>query len=112
MKPVLIIWKDAHAATETWTDIDDVEDNEPYIVNSVGIFLAIGAGGKKGHVSICQSFTQDRFVDAVLHIPKKMVIKVVDLSSEGEPNGEAAAETRDPRNHGISEAIIAPRFRG
>ena len=112
MTPALIIWKDAHAATETWTSIDDIEVGEPYLVNSVGYLLPIGAGGKKGHISLCQSLTQDRFVDAVLHIPKKMVVKVIHLSLEGENDGEATSETGNPRNLNFPEAFISPRLRG
>ena len=82
MKPVLVIWNDAHGGTFTWERIEDLVDDEPYRVQSVGYLLPPKAGGKRGHVSIAQSWSTDECVDSVLHIPTKMVVKVVVLSEE------------------------------
>jgi hypothetical protein len=82
MKPVLIRWKDAHSATETWTLLDDLTDDDPYIVESVGWLLERGKGQKAKHISIAQSATPDSHVDSVLHIPKKMVLEIVYLEAE------------------------------
>jgi hypothetical protein len=82
MKPVLVIWNDAHAGTGTWEFIEDLVDNEPYQVKSVGFLLAPKAGNKRGHVSITQSWSADGCVDSVLHIPAKMVVRVINLAEE------------------------------
>ena len=82
MKPVLVIWNDAHAGTSQWERIEDLVDDEPYEVKSVGFLLAPKAGGKRGHVSVTQSWTPDGCVDSVLHIPAKMVVRVIKLAEE------------------------------
>jgi hypothetical protein len=82
MKPVLVIWNDAHAGTTTWERIEDLVDNEPYEVKSVGFLMTTKAGGKRSHVSITQSWSADGCVDSVLHIPAKMVVRVIDLAEE------------------------------
>ena len=66
MKPVLVIWNDAHAGTSTWERIEDLVDNEPYEVKSVGFLMTTKAGGKRSHVSITQSWSADSCVDSVL----------------------------------------------
>jgi len=83
MKPVKVIWKDAHSDADGWTDLDDLErDHEPYIVQSVGLLLFPGRGQKRKHISLAQSLTIDGHVDSVLHIPKPMVLEVVNLTPE------------------------------
>jgi hypothetical protein len=82
MKPVLVIWNDAHAGTTTWERIEDLVDNEPYEVKSVGFLMTTKAGGKRSHVSITQSWSADGCVDSVLHIPAKMVVRVINLAEE------------------------------
>lgn len=83
MKPVLIRWKDAHSATETWTHLDDLTDHDPYIVESVGWLLERGRGQKSKHISMAQSSTPDSHVDSVLHIPRKMVVEIIELETKG-----------------------------
>ena len=56
MKPVLVIWNDAHAGTTQWERIEDLVDNDPYEVKSVGFLMTTKAGGKRNHVSITQSW--------------------------------------------------------
>ena len=82
MKPVLVIWNDAHAGTSTWERIEDLVDNDPYEVKSVGFLMSTKAGGKRNHVSITQSWSADSCVDSVLHIPAKMVVRVINLAEE------------------------------
>jgi len=63
---------DAHAATETWTPLSDI-DQEPCMVLSCGFLLAVEQGGKPDHVTIYQSKTESDDVDGVLCIPVAMV---------------------------------------
>lgn len=79
VKPVLVIWHDAHAGTSQWTRLDEMEDDGPYEVRSIGFLLDKRSGGKAKHVSITQSWTAEACVDSVLHIPVKMVQKVIYL---------------------------------
>lgn len=80
MNYVCVIWHDAHAAAHGWESIEELQDNEPYVVRSVGVLLAKDQGAKRGHVSIAQSFSADNHIDSVLHIPKKMVQKTIKLT--------------------------------
>jgi hypothetical protein len=103
MKPVLVIWNDAHAGTSTWERIEDLMDNEPYEVKSVGFLMTTKAGGKRSHVSITQSWSADGCVDSVLHIPAKMVVRVINLAEETYEhlnkigtNSPALPEARNP----------------
>jgi hypothetical protein len=79
VKPVLVIWHDAHAGTSQWTRLDEMEDDGPYEVRSIGFLLDKRSGGKAKHVSITQSWTPEACVDSVLHIPVKMVQQVIYL---------------------------------
>jgi len=63
---------DAHAATETWTALDNI-DQDPCMVLSCGFLLAVEQGGKPDHVTIYQSKTDSDDVDGVLCIPVAMV---------------------------------------
>jgi hypothetical protein len=69
---VMVTWMDAHAATETWTPLDDI-DQDPCIVVSCGFLLTVEQGGKPDHVTIYQSKTDNDDVDGVLCIPVAMV---------------------------------------
>lgn len=80
MKYVCVIWHDAHAAAHGWEAVEELRDNEPYVVRSVGMLLDKNQGAKRGHVSIAQSLSTDDHVDSVLHIPKKMVQKTITLT--------------------------------
>lgn len=75
---VELVWHDAHAVTDSWTSVDDI-DNAPVEVRSVGWLLA---GAKPGHVVIAQSriIDQDE-VDNVLAVPKGMVRRMNVLHS-------------------------------
>lgn len=102
MKPVVVVWKDAHADCEGWSTLEDIDD-EPYIVRSIGFMLEKDRGKKKGHVSIAQSVSEDNMIDSVLHIPKRMVISLAVLNTERESDGEAADEKGSSGNHRISK---------
>jgi hypothetical protein len=69
---VMVTWTDAHAATETWTPLSEL-DQEPCIVTSCGFLLAVEQGGKPDHVTIYQSKTESDDVDGVLCVPVAMV---------------------------------------
>jgi hypothetical protein len=66
---VEIVWHDAHALTDSWIELDDLDD-EPCVVVSVGVLLP---SVKKGHVVVSQSAnTQEQF-DCVLAVPVGMI---------------------------------------
>lgn len=76
--PALITWRDAHAVTHTWTQVDELDD-EPCIVRSVGWLLP---NVKSGHLVLAQSHIETAGdVDHVLAIPAGMVIEVTRLNS-------------------------------
>jgi hypothetical protein len=81
VKPVLVIWHDAHAGSGTWEHLRDLEDDGNYVVRSVG-FLIDKKHGKKKHVSITQSLSEVECVDSVLHIPVAMVQQIINLVEE------------------------------
>ena len=66
---VEIIWHDAHALTDSWIELDDIDD-EPCVVISVGQLLP---SAKKDHVVICQSSNTEDQLDCVLCVPVGMV---------------------------------------
>jgi len=90
MKASIVIWHDAHADVDgQWKSIDDLKnDADPYEVVTVGIVLDSATGGKKGHVSIAQSFTRDGYLDHVIHIPKAMMVDRFDLYELGVTDGK------------------------
>ncbi len=69
---VVVIWHDAHSATDSWTPISEL-DKDPCVVVSAGFLLPISDGGKDGHITIFQSKTKSDDVDGVLCIPADMV---------------------------------------
>lgn len=80
MKPVLVIWHDAHMGNSTWEHLRDMEDDGPYVVRSMGYLIPVKNGGKKKHISVAQSWSEADCVDSVLHIPVAMVKQVIDLT--------------------------------
>jgi hypothetical protein len=81
-RPVYIVWHDAHAGTETWVDLHTHKDVDPYVVRSTGWLLTDDLGGKPGHISIAQSWSDDDAVDSILHIPLAMVQEIVYLKGK------------------------------
>lgn len=68
---VRVTWLDAFAQTDSWIEIDEIDD-EPCEVVSVGFLLA---DAKKDHVVIAQSINANDAIDSVLCIPVAMVAK-------------------------------------
>ena len=66
---VLVTWHDAFAITDTWIEVEDIDD-EPCVTLSVGWLLP---DAKKDHVVICQSTNSEDTIDSVLAIPVAMV---------------------------------------
>lgn len=70
---VRITWIDAHAVTDGWTGVDELDD-EPCVVTSVGLLLP---ETKPGHVVLAQSWIEDTDdLDGVLAIPLGMVRRI------------------------------------
>lgn len=66
-------WHDAHAATDGWTSLDEIDD-APCLVASVGYLLK---GAKAGHIVLAQSLIADHdCVDHVLAVPVAMVARI------------------------------------
>lgn len=76
-QPVIVKWMDAHSGETTWHEL---EDNEPYIIDTCGFLVPENEGGKPGHVTVVQSITPDEQMDHVLYIPQAMVQKLVFLT--------------------------------
>lgn len=76
-QPVLVKWMDAHSGETTWHELDD---QEPYIVDSCGFLIPENEGGKSGHVTLVQNVTPDEEMDHVLYIPQAMVQSVTFLA--------------------------------
>jgi hypothetical protein len=75
---VRLTWIDAHAATDSWALIEEIDD-EPCVVESIGFLLH---EVKTGHVCIAQSLIVDQDeVDGVLAIPSAMVKRIDSLHS-------------------------------
>lgn len=104
MKAVLIRWHDAHADVTSWTHMSEVEDDGPYVVESVGWLLQPGQGGKRNHLSLAQSRGQDENIDSVLHIPQRMVVEVTVLFEDGK-NGKGNVD----RKRGTNGAFISTK---
>lgn len=81
-KPIVVIWHDAHAGSDTWVHLDNYKDDEPYVVNSIGWLIDEADGGKPGHITIAQSWSHDDAVDSILHIPVAMVQQVITLKGK------------------------------
>lgn len=96
---VLVEWHDAHAGTDTWTHVEELKnDSLPYVVLSVGFLLRDGMGGKPDHVTIVQSWSDDDALDSVLHVPNKMVRRVVVLKGlKNEAGRQGGLSTKEGR---------------
>ena len=95
MNYVCVIWHDAHAAAHGWEAADELRDDEPYVVKSVGWLLTKETGAKRGHVSVAQSVSIDNHIDSVIHIPKKMVKKTITLSETEMLNRQTLVDAVD-----------------
>lgn len=70
----VVVWKDAHGDGATWQPYD-ATDPDPCLVTSVGYLLPKNHGGKPGHITVAQSTIRDEYVDSLLHIPRRMVVR-------------------------------------
>ena len=83
IKLVVVVWRDAHSVDDGWQWLDIPTESDPLTVTSVGWQLDGKHGGKRGHISIAQSVTDQRAICSILHIPKGMVDRITPLA-EGE----------------------------
>ena len=73
---VVVEWHDAHVGTDGWEARQDLEDDGPAVIQRAGFLLTPEQGGKKNHVSIVTTWSEDDMVHSVFHIPEQMVQKV------------------------------------
>ena len=66
---VVVEWHDAHVGTDGWEARQDLVDDGPAIIESCGFLLTPEQGGKKNHVSIVTTWSEDDMVHSVFHIP-------------------------------------------
>jgi hypothetical protein len=77
---VSVLWCDAHAVTDTWTAIEEL-DRKECLVESTGLLIR---NAKEGHVVLAQSMiSEEETVDGVLAIPVGMV-RVIHRLARGE----------------------------
>lgn len=79
LQMILVVWADAHADGDGWTQRGELGIDGEYHVRSVGWLLPIGEGGKDDHVTVAQSITPHDDVDHIIHIPQGMVRTVTFL---------------------------------
>lgn len=74
----MVTWHDAHAVSETWTDVDEL-DVDPCEVVSIGWLLP---DAKPGHVVIAQSLiAANNHVDHCVAVPTGMVRRITRLTA-------------------------------
>jgi hypothetical protein len=78
---VRVTWHDAHAVTDTWTNLHDL-DTDPCIVATVGYLMG---KVKSGHLCLAQSVIlgDEPTLDNVIAIPYGMVKKIERLKPSG-----------------------------
>ncbi len=54
---VRIVWADAHCGDPGWIELDHVEDDGEMLVTTVGFLIPPGEGGKEGHITLYQTYT-------------------------------------------------------
>lgn len=73
---VVVEWHDAHVGTDGWEARQDLVDDGPAVIQTCGFLLTPEQGGKKNHVSIVTTWSEDDMVHSVFHVPEQMVQKV------------------------------------
>lgn len=74
---VTVLWCDAHAVTDSWTPIEELDKKE-CLVESTGLLIR---DSKPGHIVLAQSMiSEEETVDGVLAIPVGMVRNIHRLS--------------------------------
>jgi len=96
VKLAAVWWTDAHGDDTAWLSPDRPRDDDPYVVLSVGFLLDRKHGRKRRHVSVARSVSQEGAIDAVLHIPRNMVVKVVPLGKVEVTDSIKSAEVYPP----------------
>lgn len=71
MKPVLVVWKDAHACFPHWAPVDSLE-SEDFVCETVGWKLP--SSTKPGHHVIVLNRTMNGDVGDGIAIPDEMVL--------------------------------------
>ena len=81
---VLVEWHDAHSNDTGWVSRADLDDEGPAVIKSIGFLMTEEEGGKKDHVSIVQTWSEDDMLHFVFYIPVQMVhrITILEVSSE------------------------------
>lgn len=69
---MLVIWHDAHAASDGWCSSDAV-DADPCLVESVGFLIP---DAKAGYVTVAQSMANDGEIYHAFCVPVGMVVSV------------------------------------
>lgn len=70
--PVEIVWWDAHALTDSWTEVDSL-DLDPRVITTVGMLIP---NLKQGHYTVAQS-VDGSLVDNVIAIPEEMLVQPI-----------------------------------
>lgn len=104
-RPVLVVWHDAHAGTDTWIDLNTSTDTGPYVVRSVGWLMREDCGGKPGHISLAQSWSDEDAIDSVLHIPVAMVQQIIHMKGK-----RRAEQGHNGKNRSLSEPSSSERL--
>lgn len=73
---VVVEWHDAHVGSDGWEARQDLVDDGPAVIESCGFLLTPEQGGKKNHVSIVTTWSEDDMVHSVFHIPEQMVQRI------------------------------------
>ena len=73
LRAVLVVWRDAHAVTESWSSLEDL-DQEDALVFTAGWEVP---KAKPGHVIVVQSLSpRSTSLDGVIAIPEENVYEV------------------------------------
>lgn len=73
--PAKVTWKDAHAMYGTWSDAHHPEEDDDYIVETVGWVLP---NRKKGHTVVALNLSPDHVGDGIA-IPDGMIVEISPL---------------------------------
>lgn len=73
MKPVLVVWHDAHPQGEGWVKRRQIR-RKPWKQRTVGILVKDGC---PGHVTVAQTWDRKgKVYGELLHIPEGMVVEI------------------------------------
>jgi len=69
---VLVTWADAHCGDQGWLELEHIEDDGEMLVSTVGYLIPAGEGGKEGHLTILQTYSDGEGIHP-FYIPIGMV---------------------------------------